>query len=112
MADREEASTNETETERATRVGFRFRPETREFIRFSAPKHRAACPMHCPQSEDAMGTPLSIDEAARVIGVSPWTVRQTLMPRGLPYFRSGRGKLIFYTNQIVGWIKDQQKGVL
>jgi hypothetical protein len=59
-----------------------------------------------------MGAPISIGEVARLIGYSEWSVRQTLMPRGLPYFRSGRGKLIFFTNQIVGWIKDQQKGVL
>jgi excisionase family DNA binding protein len=57
-----------------------------------------------------MGAPLSIREAARVIGCSPWTVRQKLMPRGLPHFRSGGGKLLFYTNQIIRWIESQQKG--
>ncbi len=69
------------------------------------------CPQHCP-APGPMGIPLSIREAASLIGCSPWTVRQTLMPRGLPYFRSGGGKLIFYTNQIIGWIQNQQKGTL
>jgi excisionase family DNA binding protein len=67
------------------------------------------CPQHCPPP-DPMGAPLSIREAARVIGCSPWTVRQKLMPRGLPHFRSGGGKLLFYTNQIIRWIESQQKG--
>jgi len=69
------------------------------------------CPQHCPAPEP-IGAPLTIREAAAIIGCSPWTVRQTLMPRGLPYFRSGGGKLIFYTNQIIGWIEGQQKGEL
>ena len=68
-------------------------------------------PQHCPPPEP-MGTPLSIGEAARLIGCSPWTIRQTLMPRGLPHFRFGGGKLIFYTNQIIRWIENQQKGAL
>lgn len=69
------------------------------------------CPQHCPAPE-AVGAPLSVREAARLIGCSPWTVRQTLMPRGLPYFRSGGGKLIFYTNQVIRWIEAQQKGAM
>ena len=33
-----------------------------------------------------------------MIGCSPWTVRQTLIPRGLPHFRfKASGRLIFYT---------------
>ena len=40
-----------------------------------------SCPQDCPPPEP-MGLPLSIGEAARLIGCSPWTVRQTLMPRG------------------------------
>jgi hypothetical protein len=70
-----------------------------------------SCPRHCPAPEP-MGQPLSIGEAARVIGCSPWTIRQTLMPRGLPYFRCGGGKLIFYKNQIIRWIESRQKGTM
>jgi hypothetical protein len=60
---------------------------------------------------DALGTPLSIREVARLIGCSAWTVRQRHLPLGLPCFRSGpAGKLIFYRNQVVAWILRQQKG--
>ena len=59
----------------------------------------------------SLGSPLSLREVAALIGCSPWTVRQTLIPRGLPFFRSAAsGRLIFYTNQIVGWIENQQGG--
>ena len=62
---------------------------------------------------DPLGTPLSIREVASLIGCSTWTVRQTLMPRGLPYFRSGGGKLLFYKTQVIRWVvARQQKGDL
>lgn len=58
-----------------------------------------------------LGIPLNIREVARMIGCSPWTVRQTLIPRGLPVFRSGAsGKLIFYRDQVVRWIEQIQGG--
>jgi hypothetical protein len=58
-----------------------------------------------------LGPPLTIGQVAHLIGCSPWTVRQTLMPRGLPYFRSAvSGRLIFYTDQVIRWIESQQKG--
>ena len=60
---------------------------------------------------DALGTPLTIRQVARLIGCSAWTVRQRHLPQGLPCFRSGpAGKLIFYRNQVVAWILQQQKG--
>jgi len=58
-----------------------------------------------------LGIPLGIDEVAELIGCSPWTVRQKLIPQGLPHFRFGSsGKLIFYSNQVVAWIQNKQKG--
>jgi len=60
-----------------------------------------------------LGTPLSIERVAQMVGCSPWTVRQRLMPAGLPHFRSGaNGKLIFYENQVKDWIvaRQQHKG--
>jgi len=58
-----------------------------------------------------LGVPLGIEEVAELIGCSPWTVRQKLISLGLPHFRSGTsGKLIFYSNQVVAWIKNKQKG--
>ena len=77
------------------------------------------CPSHCPRSDealnsecsDALGEPLSIAEVARLVGCSVWTIRQRYLRQGIPYFRSGsRGKLIFYRNQIIQWLLEQQKG--
>ena len=65
----------------------------------------------CGLATRQLGSPLTIREVARMIGCSAWTVRQSLIPRGLPYFRaSGQGRLIFYEAQIVGWIEQQQRG--
>jgi hypothetical protein len=93
---------------------------------FSALSLGQRCPSHCPgrpgpipaqpeailgSSGSGLGPPLGIREAAAVIGCSPWTVRQKLLPRGLPYLRFGAsGKLIFYRDQIVRWIEFQQQG--
>jgi hypothetical protein len=53
---------------------------------------------------------MDIRAVAALIGFSPWTVRQKLIPFGLPHFRSGASsKLIFYRDQVVRWIENQQK---
>ena len=52
-----------------------------------------------------------IADVAALIGCSPWTVRQTLIPKGLPYFRfNASGRLTFYEGQVVCWIESQQQG--
>jgi hypothetical protein len=56
-----------------------------------------------------LGTPLDIRQVARLIGCSVWTVRQTLIPRGLPHFRlTTLGRPIFYEDQIIRWIQRKQ----
>jgi hypothetical protein len=58
-----------------------------------------------------LGIPLSIAEVARMIGCSPWSVRQTLIPQGLPHLRfKANGRLIFYQGQVIRWIERQQEG--
>jgi len=58
-----------------------------------------------------LGIPLSIGEVARMIGTSPWSVRQTLIPQGLPHLRfKANGRLIFYRDQVIRWIENQQEG--
>jgi phage terminase Nu1 subunit (DNA packaging protein) len=59
-----------------------------------------------------LGEPLNIHQVAELLGLSPWTIRHSLIPKGLPVFRSGAsGKLIFYREQVVRWvIQHQQKG--
>ena len=85
------------------------------------------CPRHCPPLQGlsegpkstarssaknaSLGRPVSLKQAAELIGCSPWTVRQRLIPLGLPYVRfAASGKLIFYTNQIAAWILKLQGG--
>jgi len=83
------------------------------------------CPPHCPPQPAPvlrqpghvsapplpLGPALDVRAVARLIGCSPWTVRQTLIPRGLPFFRSGAsGRLIFYRDQVIRWIENQQGG--
>ena len=62
------------------------------------------------RNEEWLGAPLDIEATATLIGCSPWTVRQVLIPAGLPCFRSRpNGKLIFYTQQVVRWIVHRQR---
>jgi hypothetical protein len=57
-----------------------------------------------------LGEPLSVYDAARLIGCSAWTVRQKHVKAGLPCFRSGSsGRMIFFRNQVVAWILERQK---
>jgi hypothetical protein len=58
----------------------------------------------------SLGAPMDIRAVALLIGCSPWTVRQTLLPQGIPHFRSAAsGRLIFYRDQVVHWILAKQK---
>ena len=60
-----------------------------------------------------LGEPMDIRQVARLIGTSPWSVRQTLLRKGLPVVRfKARGKLIFYRKQVEEWILriQNQKG--
>lgn len=90
-----------------------------ELLAFRPSSLGQSYPQRCPPlgesrtgEAEPLGAPLSLREAARLIGCSPWTVRQKLITTlGLPVFRSGAGgKLIFYTNQVVRWIERQQGG--
>ena len=69
-------------------------------------------PQRDPGSQDPLGDPIPIHAVARMLGCSPWTVRQKYLPHGLPHFRSGpQGKLVFFRDQVIRWILElQQKG--
>ena len=59
---------------------------------------------------DDLGEALNIQDVAGLVGCSPWTVRNTLIPKGLPCFRAGaNGRLIFYREQVVRWLLRQQR---
>ena len=74
------------------------------------PPLRQQTAVSCPPGP-ALGPPLHLSAVAQLIGCSPWTVRQTLIPRGLPHFRLGaNGRLIFYRDQVIRWIEKIQGG--
>ncbi len=84
-------------------------PFLREPGAFLAPPEPEFSALH-GKPPQLLGEPMILREVAEFIGCSPWTVRQTLVPRGLPYFRSAAsGRLIFYSNQVVRWIEEQQR---
>jgi hypothetical protein len=90
--------------------GFENCAEPAETLGFSQGPVGQTYPQHCPQPSDALGEPLSIQEVARVLGCSAWTVRHGYLPQGLPHFRSGPGgKLVFFRNQVTQWILLEQK---
>lgn len=71
------------------------------------------CPIHCPNQkkvDDRLGRPLTLKQTARMIGCSPWTIRQKLIPKGLPHLQvRAKSRLIFYEKQIQAWIKKKQR---
>src|SRR5262249_22677078 len=100
---------------RVSRVS-RTRPFTKRFEAFGegSTARPVARPISRPKTtmrELELGRPMSITEVAKLIGCSPWTVRQRFLPKGLPHFRAGAsGKLIFYRDQVLRWIESQTKG--
>ncbi len=67
---------------------------------------------HKTRSISTLGRPLSMQQVAAALGCSVWTVRQTLVRKGLPVFRFGpRGKLVFFENQVVAWVRKCQGGI-
>lgn len=70
-------------------------------------------PQHYPHlRRSLLGEALGIAEVAKLLGCSPWTVRQKYLPQGLPHMRaSSAGKIVFFRGQVINWIlKRQQKG--
>ena len=102
--------TTEGSSEERRISGFEDGANARERLSFPHDSLGQSYPQHYPQVREALGEPLGIREVARVIGCSAWTVRHRYLPQGLPHFRSGpMGKLVFYRNQVIQWILQQQK---
>jgi hypothetical protein len=76
-------------------------------------------PQDCPHPEAAngsanspgsLGEPMDIAQVAALLGCSAWTVRQRYVPQGLPHLRAcASGKLVFFREQVIGWILKRQK---
>jgi hypothetical protein len=87
---------------------------TEDFARNPRPElaEAVAVPQKLQDSKvDGLGEPLRIRDVAALIGCSVWTVRQRCLMQGLPHFRASRtGRLIFYRNQVIRWLIENQKG--
>lgn len=101
------------------KLGMPGSPEAKQPLGKTTAGRGQSYPRHYPQAEtagrgeaaDPLGEPLSINDLARIIGCSPWTIRQKYLPAGLPYHRlTPNGKLIFYKTQITRWLIRRQKG--
>ena len=110
---------------RGMESGIRKAPRAAELLEIMRPPIGQHCPKQYPTQPVAaggqpaasgadarLGPPLDIGQVARLVGCSPWSIRNTWIPKGLPHFRSGASsKLIFYEAQVVRWIeRQQQKG--
>ena len=88
-------------------------------LEISTPSIGQRNPQHCPQtregspalaSPDSLGDPMDIGQVAALLGCSAWTVRQRYLPQGLPHLRAcASGKLVFFREQVIGWILKRQK---
>jgi len=90
--------------------GFEDGAKPAEILGLSHDSVGQSYPQHYPQVREILGEPMTIREVAGLIGCSAWTVRHRYLPQGLPHLRTGpMGKLLFYRNQIVAWILQQQR---
>ena len=102
--------TTEGNREERRMSGFESGAKPMETFTFPHESLGQSYPQHYPQVRETLGEPLGVREVARLIGCSTWTVRHRYLPQGLPHLRSGpMGKLVFYRNQVVIWILQQQK---
>jgi hypothetical protein len=98
-------------------------PTAAELLDIMRPPLGQHCPMQKPKAPEApvrepaatgadarLGQPLDIRQVARLLGCSPWSVRNAWIPKGLPHFRcfGASSKLIFYEAQVVRWVERQQ----
>lgn len=99
---------------------FADRRKGTEILDFGAAAYGQSYPQRCPTSKDAqsstptspLGEAMSISAVAKMLGCSPWTVRNRYLPQGLPHMRAAaNGKLVFFSTQVIRWIVEkQQKG--
>jgi hypothetical protein len=102
--------TTEWNAEEIRMSGFENDAKPVDSLRFPHDSLGQSYPQHYPQVRETLGEPLGVREVARMIGCSTWTVRHRYLSQGLPHLRSGpMGKLIFFRNQVIQWILQQQK---
>jgi hypothetical protein len=106
-------------TEEERKSGFGADAKGAESLGFPTVGIGQSCPQQYPHSTEAiqatnspgsLGDPLDIGQVASLLGCSSWTVRQRYLPQGLPHLRAcSSGKLVFFREQVIGWILKRQK---
>ena len=63
-----------------------------------------------PGEQESLGDPMNIQETAKLLGCSVWTVRQRYLAQGLPHIRaSAVGRLVFFRKQVIDWVFKRQR---
>jgi hypothetical protein len=106
-------------TEEERKSGFDRDAKSAETLEFSPIGLGQSCPQQYPHlaepsqagnSLGSLGDPMDIGQVAALLGCSAWTVRQRYLPQGLPHLRAcASGKLVFFREQVIGWILKRQK---
>jgi hypothetical protein len=119
MGNKSDAAAIGMMTEEERKSGFGGNAKGAESLDFSRVRVGQSCPQQYPQSADAsqaanspgsLGEPMDISQVAALLGCSVWTVRQRYLPQGLPHLRAcASGKLVFFREQVVGWILQRQQ---
>lgn len=100
-----------TDTSKTLKYGAIEIRNAAETLALTRPNLGQCDPQHYPHldNNDPLGPPLTIREAASLLGCSVWAIRQRYLPLGLPHFRIGNsGKFTFYRNQIIRWVLNRQ----
>jgi hypothetical protein len=106
-------------TEEERKSGFGERAKGAESLDFPPVGLGQSCPQQYPHPAEAaqaansagsLGDPMDVSQVAALLGCSAWTVRQRYLPQGLPHLRAcASGKLVFFREQVIGWILKRQK---
>jgi hypothetical protein len=106
-------------TEEERKSGFGEGAKGAERLDFSPTRVGQSCPQQYPHPADAvhaigssgwLGEPMDIGQVAALLGCSAWTVRQRYLRQGLPHLRAcASGKLVFFREQVIGWILKRQQ---
>lgn len=106
-------------TEEERKSGFTGDAKGAEGLDFSPVALGQSCPQQYPHpaesiqatnSAGSLGDPMDVSHVAALLGCSAWTVRQRYLPQGLPHLRTcASGKLVFFREQVIGWILKRQQ---
>jgi hypothetical protein len=122
MGNKSEAGATEMMTEEERKSGFGRNGKGAESLDFSPVRVGQSCPqqyplpvnaIHATSSNGSLGEAMDICQVAALLGCSTWTVRQRYLRQGLPHLQAcASGKLVFFREQVIGWIlkRQQQKG--